>query len=601
VAVDWASAAAWHKRDFAFGDLRKFDDARPIIAMQFFPGSPVDQILRNAWLSLEQSCAILDAVGHEGDELLLRYAALNWKLPRLFIDDAERVRMACSWLIDIADAYRIIAGEQPQSMPWFLNPIVRIDLNVRPRIAFLSTPPDRHELPPEAIGKHVTWDERSLVFHIGTMMKRLVAFHPGSDSPFQYLLQACCHERPWKRWKTIDALEEAIGHLDVDVSELRSERRSEGWNHVEEGFGWLELGENELALTSFRAATAFREYSAMAQAGEICARDRIQWAARSPIVSMSGIVSGGFTARKVGVARPLSIWKPRTEIQHKAVESPSETLDRALQAFHLGDLGHAEALAHQVRAFEGLARPATLLIAEIHLRRRQFDDALGWLEPLLAAGDDARAEYVRAKAMFAAGRLLDAHDGFLRTLALEPTMIEAMLLRREVDRALSRVRAKVGDGEALAINLPAGLENLRHILLSGDTRRAIDALDDARLHSDSEAQLVLARYLAMDGQLDRALVVYDRIGDEHRFTAHLGKASTLLELDRDESALALYDALVAEKPSDAEASEGRARALEKLGRIGEAAAEYRRFISLATAGSDLRVRAAQEWLDAHPL
>jgi hypothetical protein len=52
---------------------------------------------------------------------------------------------------------------------------------------------------------------------------------------------------------------------------------------------------------------------------------------------------------------------------------------------------------------------------------------------------------------------------------------------------------------------------------------------------------------------------------------------------------------------DPEASEGSSRALDKLGRTGEAAAEFRRFISLATVGFDLRVRAAHAWLDAHRL
>jgi hypothetical protein len=57
----------------------------------------------------------------------------------------------------------------------------------------------------------------------------------------------------------------------------------------------------------------------------------------------------------------------------------------------------------------------------------------------------------------------------------------------------------------------------------------------------------------------------------------------------------------AEAPSDLDASEGRAQALERLSRLGEAAAEYRRFVGLANARADLRVRVAQQWLDAHVL
>jgi tetratricopeptide (TPR) repeat protein len=609
VSVDWASTAAWQKRDLAFGDLRKFDDGHGIIAMEFFPGSRADlDPLREAWLAIERPCAILEAVGAEQNVLLLRYAALNWKLPPLFIDSPERVRMACAWLVDIADAYKAIAEERPHDIPWFFNARVWIDLNVRPRLAFLAKPPERHELPPEVFGKNATWDERTLVYQVGTVMKRLVQFNSREDTPFRHLVTACCHDRPWKRWKSLDDLIDAVKLLVDDVSELRTERRSQGWDLVEEGFGWLELGENTLALTAFRAAAAFSEYAEMAAAGEACVHER--FAGVRPVVSVvpTDVVSGSFTARKLSdtYERPIlygSNWiRGHSKVPHKLVEEPSETLERARQAFHLGAVGHAEALAHQVRTHAALTRLATLLIAEIHLRRRQFDDALQWLDPYLKGGGDARAEYIRAKAMFAAGRLHEAHAGFNRALELAPAMIEAMLLRREVDRALLRVRAKAGDGTMQPLTVPPGLEELRDLLLSGDSRRVVAALDQAQFHADAEAQLVLAQYLAMDGQHERALEVYDRItNDAHRVTALLGKATTLLDLGRDEAALAILDQLVAERATDAEASEGRARALEKLGRIGEAAAEYRRFISLATAGSDLRVRAAQEWLDAHPL
>jgi Flp pilus assembly protein TadD len=79
----------------------------------------------------------------------------------------------------------------------------------------------------------------------------------------------------------------------------------------------------------------------------------------------------------------------------------------------------------------------------------------------------------------------------------------------------------------------------------------------------------------------------------------VGKATVLLEQGQHESALAMFDALLAEDARDLEACEGRARTLDKLGRVGEAAAAFRRFVSLADAGAKLRVRVAQLWLDQH--
>lgn len=56
----------------------------------------------------------------------------------------------------------------------------------------------------------------------------------------------------------------------------------------------------------------------------------------------------------------------------------------------------------------------------------------------------ARAHYVDGKALFRNGRLDDARAAFERALALDPRMIEAMLLRREVDRLASATLAAAG-------------------------------------------------------------------------------------------------------------------------------------------------------------
>jgi Flp pilus assembly protein TadD len=115
-------------------------------------------------------------------------------------------------------------------------------------------------------------------------------------------------------------------------------------------------------------------------------------------------------------------------------------------------------------------------------------------------------------------------------------------------------------------------------------------------------QLVLARLVDFAGDEERACLIYDRAAtsQSHCYAALLGKASLLVE-QRTESALAIFEDLCAQAPTDPDPCEGRARALEKLGRLGEAAAEFRRFISLATSRSDIRVRAAADWLRDHPL
>ena len=130
---------------------------------------------------------------------------------------------------------------------------------------------------------------------------------------------------------------------------------------------------------------------------------------------------------------------------------------------------------------------------------------------------------------------------------------------------------------------------------------AIAALSEPGYADDAEAQLMLARFFSFDRKLDRASEIYDRVAHmppPHRHAALVGKATVLLEQGQLESALA-FDAVIGEMPHDIEGSEGRARTLDKLGRVGEAAAEFRRFVALGSAGSNLRVRVAQLWLEQH--
>jgi hypothetical protein len=68
-----------------------------------------------------------------------------------------------------------------------------------------------------------------------------------------------------------------------------------------------------------------------------------------------------------------------------------------------------------------------------------------------------RAIYLEGKELFRAGRLDDARAAFERALALDPRMIEAMLLRREVDRLAGATRAAAGHQYASTADLDESL------------------------------------------------------------------------------------------------------------------------------------------------
>jgi tetratricopeptide (TPR) repeat protein len=266
------------------------------------------------------------------------------------------------------------------------------------------------------------------------------------------------------------------------------------------------------------------------------------------------------------------------------------------------ETGHAIDFARRAVAVNISSLPARTVLTRALIEHRFHADALIQADGLVAiATYDATAHYLRGKALLGLARLEDARDAFDLALVLRPTMIEAMLLRREADRTLAKLGKSVGQQQTTVV-VPESLEPLRDILLGGRIKDVIHALSSPGYATDPQAQLMLARFHTFDRSYGRATALYDRVlesSPQHRHTALVGKATVLLEQGQHESALAMFDALLAEDARDLEACEGRARTLDKLGRVGEAAAAFRRFVSLADAGAKLRVRVAQLWLDQH--
>jgi tetratricopeptide (TPR) repeat protein len=221
---------------------------------------------------------------------------------------------------------------------------------------------------------------------------------------------------------------------------------------------------------------------------------------------------------------------------------------------------------------------------------------------LSIAGEDGRHHYLHGKVLLVLGRLADARAAFEHASQKNPTLLEAMLLRRETDRAIAAGRNTVGSQGPMTFDIPESLAGLRDTLFSGRIQDAIVALTESGFSENGDAQLMLGRLLVADGQIERALETYDRIAllpDPHRHDALVAKATVLLDQGSLDASLALFDVLCAQKPNDLAASEGRARVLEHLGRIAEASDEYRRCVAMATKRSDLRVRSAELWLAQH--
>ena len=605
--IDWGEPARWRHRAHEFGRLLVHDGV-PVMEYLLAAHLEPEQRLRQLWLALPPRPNLLDAVGESSRGLLLRYAAINWKHPLFAIQTPNDVKILARWGAQLTDVFRRIAAMYPGAeLGHLCAPFLKIDLGDHVRVGFVPVTGWATGMPPEMRKRWPRGDERALIFVVGEHLARVTG--TVNDRRIWNVIDRCREPKPKKRYESLDELFAAFENLGGRPC-VRDETL-DAWPYFERGMGWLALHDENAARDSFELALVHNGYQDLARWGFNVAGGNRE---RPPAFPIRGV-------RMIWPAEPVPSvpWTTaeadglRHEAQRDfqgalvlyqqvAVDPANEAdVATALARVNL-QLGNAAAAADHARcalAADPSRIAARVTLVQALLARRDFAGALADADRLvLAAADDGAHHYLRGKALFGLGRLDEAREVFALATAVQPTLLEAMLMRREVERAIGAARRHAGTQGPIAIDVPA---SVRDVLSSDDP---IAALADARFADDADAQLVLARLLAFDRQPERALAIYDRLAgmaDPHRHHALVGKAGVLLDQGHLESALALFDLLCAEQPTDPEASEGRAHALERANRLGEAAAEFRRFLSLATSRSDVRVRSAQLWLDEHPL
>lgn len=212
----------------------------------------------------------------------------------------------------------------------------------------------------------------------------------------------------------------------------------------------------------------------------------------------------------------------------------------------------------------------------------------------------AEDELERGRKLQAGSKLIEARAAFERALVLDPGLAGALVLRREVEKSIMRVRTLVGPVEGAFPTLPsvpAPLVHARDAAAAGDAARAIveiDRVDPSYKIADS--RLLRAACLGFLGRHREALIELDllaafepsRAGDAAR-----ARAECLITLGEADHALGLLDSRLGQHPVDEDALYLRAVALDRLGRTEEAAQAFRRFVAVAGSHSDLRVLAAR--------
>ncbi|HET9987534.1 MAG TPA: tetratricopeptide repeat protein [Kofleriaceae bacterium] len=512
-------------------------DGQPIVTMQFDSRPEEAAPLWQRWIADLRHRSVIPAI----EPGLLRYAAINWRHTKggeFFAGD----RHIASLGLEVLSIYEhVIDRVGRENASWFANPLVKVDLEDDLRVAFLK-PVERR-------------DDRSIIVAIGLALDQLVE-SKSSSSPLMKIIARCLHGDRTDSFLSLGAVKRALERLADDPPHAHSNRAA--WRAIEQGIGFRSLRDRMGALQFLQRAVAIAPTPIATELRDIIATEPDH-------VVVDEIPPW-----------PLSTYSAPVIPEDPKIDVPVPRLfENAYQAQQ----------PTKVRSAPIVATPPSASVdedVERLLRKRAYRVVLERIETWLAnAPDEPRAHHLRGKALLALGRLSDARAAFDRACALRPQLLEAMLLRREVDRVTSMTQAETGSAKPMTLALPDHLAELRDVLVSGRIVDAIQMLRRPAYDDDPIAQLLLAELLCTDDRHDDALAIYDRLDSED---ARLGKARALLALARPAEALDALAPVTAD-----EAYELRSRVLGILGRDDEAGVQMSTYLRLIEQRSDRRI------------
>lgn len=219
-------------------------------------------------------------------------------------------------------------------------------------------------------------------------------------------------------------------------------------------------------------------------------------------------------------------------------------------------------LAKRVDDARGLEVCSTL--AETAFQRGDLTAAMSFADHLIAAYPTSGIGlYRRGRVLFRLGKLVEARDALDRAQVIEPTLVDAMHLRREVDKAISKVRAVVGSALPQQLAIPEHLPEVRAAMARGSIPDAVRWLESHAI-GDGVARLLLGNLLVGQERFADAVRAFDQVTGALVHEASIGKARALAGSGRGEEALRLLDRVVAEDPDSTEAMVVRAKVVALL-------------------------------------
>ncbi|MGB9989780.1 XrtA/PEP-CTERM system TPR-repeat protein PrsT [Pseudoduganella rhizocola] len=294
--------------------------------------------------------------------------------------------------------------------------------------------------------------------------------------------------------------------------------------------------------------------------------------------------------------------------------SPSLRLAHGMSRLGLGETPRAIAELEQAGSADGGASRAGVLLVLTQMRGKEFPKALATVDAMIAHGDNAMLQNLRAGVLLASGDLDGARAGFARALALDPLHIPALdnlaqldMLEKKPEQARKRYEAALGrdpangalmtalariataEGKpAVAVQwleravqaqpdaVPPAVLLANYHLRTGDKLKALTLAQ--KLHAtnpaSAEALALLAQAEADNGKVESALDSYSKLAafPGHSATASFRMATLYLNQHKlTEAAAALRKALRAE-PGHGEAAILLSSVLIEQKSFGEAAA-----------------------------
>lgn len=633
--ADGFSRVDWAKRSAEFGPLEEHITSwgEHVVTMPVrTPGITdpnLDWALWHHWLELPNHPRILDAVMTTKTSLLLRYAALDWSarpLPGLVEAEVKRIATIGIELTRVFDFLAV--SVIPEQLGWFACPFVKLDIQGDPRVGFLNPAGSvalSRRLAPEALEAFPEAGPGAFVFAIAQLLLQLTQVTKGfSQTPLGLILTRCIEKSPERRFASLAQLRDALAVVGGARKSQFFDRLGGAWDRVEVGIGYALMEMPTRALQYFDDALRVKPDWDLAkqlademlkQGADISMRTgTIEAPSDHEIRALQSRTQHLNTPKPAPISRATRRTRQWRDVRVTArMHVEAGRYADALALYDTSILADEDALDILVESAEchllareyGTAVDFALqaldrnpksergfsILAEGRLKRREFAKALDAVHTWTSAlPHDGHAQYVGAKALLALGRLAEAREACERALELAPKHLPAMMLRRQIDRTIRRVRAQAGKAQQVPVDLPEHLRDLRPLLVAGKTAEAIAVLEGPAYANDPTARLLRADLLAFTEQLEAAEAAYAALGG---VAAGVGRALVLVKLGRPKDALAACDELIKEHPGAAEAHEARALALQALNRGSEADEEMRRAAAADRQRSQMRVALAK--------